>query len=396
MAAGLRAEAELLGALARTLRGLTDPSVGVWASPAGEQFGRRVGEVPGVVERVAHRYGVADSALRRLADVLEAAQAEVARSQQVHGQEWEPFIRAGDRMGLAEHSPDPAQRALAPFYRAEMVAHGERVELAVRRHADAVEAFAGADRACAGVLRGLLDDGLADSRLYDALTGTSRVAGEVSEAVGCASLLPPLRPLAAVATAAAGLGLAADTAVRVGYGDGDLASLALTAGATAAGGLGPVLKAGARVTNAPGLATATTRSARRALRVTTRDRLAEGVATTLPRTRRLLVRREGLSVVEPPKPRAKQAWSRPPRSAAALRPWLHEQATVRATQWVRARWVDDLSTVLGADGASVRWHAAGLVADAAARDLRRAGARREEQLDAREEADLRKSGERHR
>lgn len=396
LAAGLGAQAELLVALARTLRGLGDPAVAVWESPAGEAFGRRVGAVPGVVDRVAHRYGVAAAALRSLAEALQEAQAEVARCQRLHQQEWGPFLRAGDEMAEAETSPDPARRALAGHHRIEMVAHGERVQLAVRRHAEAHDAYAVADRACAVVLRGLLDDGLADSGLYDALTGVSRVGGQLAGVFGTVALLPPARPLGAVAAAAEGVSLAADAVVLVGYGDGDPTSLALAAAATAVGAVAPVFKAGARATNVPGVIGAGTRAGRRRMRVTAADRLEVGLAATVPGFRPGLVGRRGVSTVAPPKPRPAPPWTRPPATAAALRPWLREQTTVRAAQWARARWVDDLITVLRADGASVRWHAVGLAADGTAAGLQRGSSLRERQLDAREGADLRESGERHR
>ena len=403
VAAGLGAEADLLAALARTVRGLADPAVTVWASPAGRAFAHRAGAVPGVIERVSHRYGVAAAALRRLAAALQEAQAQVARAQQVHEQEWGPFLRAGDQLGLAESSADPAHRALAAHHRAEMVAHGERVQLALRRHAEAHEAYAAADRACAEVLRGLVDDGLADSRLYDVLTGTSRVAAGVAEVFGAIALLPPARPLGVVSAVAGGVGLAADAVVLVGYGDGDLSSLAIGAAATALGVAGPVLKAGARATNATAVRAATTRSARRELRLTQGDRWAAGLAATLPgragpvgRLGRRWASAKGLRMVEPPKPRPSQPWTRPPLPGPALRPWLHEQTAVRAANWAKGRWVDDFTTVLRADGASTRWHVAGLAADGAARGLHGGERLRRRGLDAREEADLRESGQRNR
>ena len=400
VAAGLGAEADLLAALARTVRGLADPSVTVWASPAGRAFAHRAGAVPGVVERVGHRYGVAAAALRRLAQALQEAQAQVARAQRVHEQAWAPFLRAGDQLGLAESSPDPVQRALAGRWRAEMVAHGEHVQVAVRQHAQAHDEYAVADRACAEALRGLLDDGLADSRLYATLTATGRGAAEAAEVFGAVALLPPARPLAVGAVAVGSVGLAAEAVVLVAYGDGDLSSLALGTAATALGGAAPVLKAGARATNATAVRAATTRSARRELRLTRGDRVAAGIAAAAPGLSGQVGRRwasgKGLRMVEPPKPRPSQPWTRPPLPGAALRPWLHEQTAVRAANWAKTRWVDDLTTVLRADGASTRWHVAGLAADGAARGLHGGAVLRRRELDAREAADLQQSGQRHR
>ncbi|WP_406830303.1 hypothetical protein ABEG17_15075 [Pedococcus sp. KACC 23699] len=337
MAAGLASEAELLAALSCTLRGLADPAVAIWASPADAAFGRRVGAVPGVLDRIGNRYGVAAAALRHFAGALRQAQAEVTRCQRLHEQEWPAFLRAGDQMALAETSGDPAGRLLAGRYRAEMVAHGERVQLAVRHHAAAHEACAAADRACAVVLRGLLDDGLADSRLYDALTGTGRAAAAVADVSGVIAMLPPARPLGVVATGAEGASLTADAAVLAVYGDGDLASLGMGVVAAAAGAAGPVLKAGARATNATAVSAAGTRAARRSLRLTTTDRLGAGLAATTPGVRPGVLGRTEVAMVGPATPRPAPRWTRPPRTAAALRPWLHEQTTVRTTTWAKAR-----------------------------------------------------------
>ncbi|KQU70438.1 hypothetical protein ASD62_04810 [Phycicoccus sp. Root563] len=408
IAATLSAEGEQLAALARTARGLADPGVAVWSSPAGAAFGRRFGAVPEVLERVARRYAVAASALRRLADELERVQVEVAGAQRVHRVEWDAFLRAGELMGVAEGSADPAQRAQAGRYRAEMVTHGERVQVAVRRHAEAHDAWTAADRRCAAVLRGLLDDGLADSGLYDALTGTSRVAGEVAGAAGTLALVPPLRPLAAVAAGSAGLQVAADAVVLVGYGDGDPTHLALATAAAVLGSTGSVLKTGARATNAAVVGATGSRSGRSALRLTARDRLAAGLAENVPSARLGVsgargagfagerLARKGVRLVEAPAPRAPLPWTRPPRSAAALRPWLHEQAAVRAATWAKVRWVDDLTAVARAEGASTSWHVAGVAADGVARGVHQGDAVRERLLDAREQADLRDSGTRHR
>ena len=147
---------------------------------------------------------------------------------------------------------------------------------AERRHASRLaRATTEADRRCAGVLHRLVQDGLDDSRTYDALTGLSRGAGAVGGVAGTLALVPVLKALGVVAGAGDGLRSLADTAVRVGYGDGDWGSIALTAGASATGPLAAVLKRGALATNPAALAT-DTRDGRRLLRLDTRQRLGLG------------------------------------------------------------------------------------------------------------------------
>ena len=382
-----------VAALGRAVRGLADPGLVGWSSPAGAAFAASVGEVPGVLAAVANRYAVAASALRRLADELSTAQAEVALAQRVLGEAWGPFLAAGDRMALAEASADPAEQALAPAHRAEMVAHGERVEQARRRHRLARDAFEAADRRCAASLHALVDDGLADSATYDALTGASRVAGTVAAVVGTLSLAPPLKVLAPVASAAEGVQLAADGTVLAAYGDGDATDLLLRGGAALAGGAAPLLKAGARATNAQALGAATTRAERRAAALTTRDRLAAGARSRLEELRGSLT---GARRDTSPGPLAAAVNRSRPRGVAETRAWLAEQAQVRTAAWARRRWLDDVDLLLRTEGTSLRMHAASLAVGGAGGDLGRAASLHERVTSADDERSYRAAEERHR
>lgn len=392
LADALARQGEGVAALGRTVRGLGEPGLVGWSSPAGAAFARRVGPVPAVLAAVANRYGVAASALRRLADELAATQAEVSRAQQMLAEAWGPFLAAGDRMAEAEAGGDPAQQSLAATYRAEMVAHGEQVEEARRRHRAAWQAFEQADGRCAAVLHGLLDDGLADSAVYDALTGTSRVAGAVAGVVGTLSLLPPLKVLAPVASVADGVQLAADGTVLAVYGDGDVTDLLLGGAAALAGGAGPLLKQGARATNAELVGAATTRAGRRAAALTTRERLAVGARGRWAELRGGLGRATVVSA-----PRAGTAVNRGrPRGVAQTRAWLTEQAQVRATAWARRKWLDDLDVVVRTEGSSLRLHVASVAVTEAGSSLQRARSVHEHVTSANEEKDRRAAVERHR
>ncbi|GAA4717082.1 hypothetical protein GCM10025782_12670 [Pedococcus ginsenosidimutans] len=389
----LARQGEGVAALGRTLHGLGDPGLVGWSSPAGVAFCVQVGPVPAVLAAVANRYAVAASALRRLANDLADAQAEVAWAQRVLAQSWGPFLAAGDRMALAEASTDPAEQALASVHRAAMVTHGERVEEARRRHHLAWQAFDVADRRCAATLHGLLDDGLADSAAYDALTGTSRVAGAVAGLVGTLSMAPPLKVLAPLASVTGGVQLAADGTVLAVYGDGDATTLLLQGGAAMAGGAAPLLKAGARATNAEVVRAATTRAERRAAALTTRDRLAAGARSRIAELRGGLHEAVGARAGRPAAVVVNRAR---PRGVAQTRAWLAEQAQVRATAWARRRWLDDLDVLLRTEGSSLRMHLGSVVVDGAGRGLDRAAAVSERVTSVDEGRARRAAAERHR
>ncbi|TPG12534.1 hypothetical protein [Pedococcus bigeumensis] len=253
----LAGQGELLLALASTLRGLADPSTATWVSPAGAAFASRSRTAASLLASVGRRYAVCAVALRPLAAALTEAQHEVASAVAERDDAWVRAVDLGNRRVVAEQGADPVQRAAAePLHRLE-VEQLERVEGAERRHASGWARYTEADRRCAAVLHRLVQDGLDDSRAYDALTGLSRAAGDVGGVAGTLALVPVLKPLGVVAGACDGLQVAADTVIRVGYGDGDWSRIALSAGTSAAGPLAAVLKRGALATNTAALATGT-------------------------------------------------------------------------------------------------------------------------------------------
>ncbi|MFC8504158.1 hypothetical protein ACFUC1_17500 [Pedococcus sp. NPDC057267] len=347
LAVTLAGEGDWLGSLARSLRGLADPSLTTWDSAAGEAFARRCAGVAGVVDRLSRRYAVAAGALVALAGALTRAQAMVTGAQRVHQQAWPEFLAAGDAMSLAESSDDPAVRSTAPRLRARMVEAGERVQAAERTASDAWAAYRAADRQCASVLASLRDDGLSDSGWYDAVTTTRDIARAVDGVAGPAALLPvpPVRAVAAPVAAAAGAaGLAADAALLAVWGDGSWSSLALGAAAAAAGPVAGGLKTGARATNAAAQAAASTRIERRALRIGAHQRLAAAVGAPSARAYGKAPTHVARTV----------PWTAPSRRPGTWGRWAAEQGELRARAAVQSRWLDDWRAVTGTAGTSPR------------------------------------------
>jgi hypothetical protein len=361
----LAAEGDQLTALARTLRGLADPDIATWESPAGAAFGQRARLVASVLDSVGRRYAVSAAALRPLATALVEAQSETASARRLREEHWDPFVKIGNRWSEASSSHDPAEQAGAPVLHAQMVAEGEVVAEAERRHASALERFRDADRRCAAVLRSLQDDGLADTRTYDALTGLSRGAGAVSGALGTVSWIPspPTKALAAVQAAADATQLGSDLVVKVAYGDGEWATIGLTAAAAAAGQVSPVLKRAAKQTTAEAAKAAATRAERRALRLGTADRLRLGLVEQA---------RRGFRKDPNPLPR-KVEWTSPPAGLAAKGVWAGEQARVRAKAYAQNRWLDDFARVTGQAGTAPRLYLAGIGVDVTRDGLGAAG-----------------------
>jgi hypothetical protein len=370
----LAGQGELLLALASTLRGLGDPRTAVWVSPAGAAFAARSRAAASRLVSVGRRYSVSAVALRPLAAALAEAQHDVDLAVHEHA---DALSRAGD-VGtlrvLAQDSSDPAQRATAEHLHREEIEQLERVQQAERRHASGWARYTEADRRCAGVLHRLVQDGLDDSRTYDALTGLSRGAGAVGGVAGALAMVPALKPLGVVAGASDGVQLAADTAVKVGYGDGDWGDIALTGAASAIGPTSAVLKRGALATN-PAALTTETRTGRRLLRHTTRERLRLGVAGEL----RLAGRVEAK-----PMPRAFRA-TRSPGSPTATAHWVAEQLVGRGGVLLRNKWLDDLALVTADPTRSRTMFVTGLGAETTTKGVGLVGAGRDA-LQGREEA----------
>jgi hypothetical protein len=362
----LAGQGELLLALASTLRGLGDPSAAIWVSPAGAAFAARSRTAASLLVSVGRRYAVCAVALRPLAAALAEAQHEVTWAVAEREDAWTRAVDLGNRRMTAQESADPAQRATAAHLHRQEIEQLERVERAERRHASGWHRYAEADHRCATVLHQLVQDGLDDSRMYDALTGLSRGATAVGSVAGTLAVVPVFKPLAVVAGVCDGLQVAADTAVKVGYGDGDWGSIALTAATSAVGPASSVLKRGALAVN-PSAFETSTRTARRILRHDARQRLRLGVAGE--------VRWAGRAE---PRPTARTfRASRSPGSPTATAHWAAEQVVGRGRVMLANKWLDDLALVTSDPARSRTMFVTGLGAEATAKGLGLGGAGRD-------------------
>ncbi|MEO6411903.1 MAG: hypothetical protein ABIO48_04890 [Pedococcus sp.] len=362
-------QGELLMAMASTLRGLGDPDASSWVSPAGAAFGARSRAVASLLASVGRRYAVSAVALRPLAAALTEAQHEVTSAVAEREDAWTRAVDLGTRRVMAQECSDPVQRAEAVHLHRQEIEQLERVQQAERRHASGWARYAEADRRCAGVLHRLVQDGLDDSRAYDALTGLSRGAGAVGSIAGTLALVPVLKPLGVVAGVCDAVQLAADTVVKIGYGDGDWGTISLTAAASAIGPTSAVLKRGALATN-PATRATETRTGRRLLRHDTAERLRLGVVGEV----RLAGRAEGK-----PTSRTFRA-TRSPGSPTATAHWAAEQVMGRGGVLLRNKWLDDLALVTADPTRSRTMFVAGLGAETTAKGVGLVGAGRDAQL----------------
>jgi hypothetical protein len=339
LVAGLSREAARVAATARLLRSLSTRGHAVWESPAGERFGAAASAVVGALDRMATRYAASASAVRGLGLALREAEALSAAAIRDYDVAWPQFLRHGDLMALAVASPAPSVASTAEVHRSHMVNAGERVAAAQRRNEEAWRAWEDADRACATVLRALRADGLADSAAYNLLTGAAELAGGIGDVVGLLgplTLLPALRVVDGVGTAADVVAVSADAAVLGFYGDGDAGMLAIRAALASVGPVSSVVKRSATATNQvatlTGLEPPRTRAqvrARRALTSTQRLRvgLTTGVAESLGK--------------EAANPVHVVAWTRPGRGFRAGAGWARATAKAQATAFARNAWLDD-------------------------------------------------------
>ncbi len=365
----LAGQGEHLLALASTLRGLGDPDLVTWVSPAGAAFAARSRAAVSLLVSVGRRYAVCAVSLRPLAAAIAEAQLEVTRAVAEHADALPRAAELGNQRVMAQDSADATQRATVAALHRQEIEQLERVRQAVRLHASGWQRYAEADRRCATVLRRLEQDGLDDSRTYDALTGLSRWAGAVGSVAGMIAMVPGFTPLGVVAGICDGLQVTADTVVKVGYGDGDWVSMALTAAPSAIGPSSAVLKRGALATNPAAVATHS-RTARRLVRHDTLERLRLGVAgearwagRTQPRT----------------SPRTFRA-SRSPGSPTATAHWAAEQVVGRGRVLLCNKWLDDLALVTGDPTRSGAMFVSGLGAEATATGLGVVGAGRDAYL----------------
>lgn len=351
LAAALADQAELCTGLARTVRGLGDPGT-QWEGAAASAFQERAGEVAHVLERLSRRYAVSASALGAFASRLEECQAEVAAAQALHDEAEPKFLRAGNDMG------DPAKQAWAAQSRADMVRWGELDRLAQAQYQQAWQDFEHADRACAAVLRGLLDDGLADSWRYDALTGLGSFSQAVADNADALSLIPVLAgPATVVSKAAAATSVGTQVTVKLTYGDGSWGSIGRDAALNAAGASGEALKLGAKATVAEEMAAAGSRQQRRRMRLGLAKRWRIGMLEQLSHPLADLGKKPAVQVIG----------RVPPRGIGATKAWALERVVVHKNAYLANRWLADLAEVNATAGGSMASFTAGVVLDEGSR-----------------------------
>ena len=338
VARGLDDQGARLVAATRALQGVARTTAHDWDSPAGAAFAARAAAVMPVVSRIATRYAAASAAVRPVAEALDTAQAASREALAEWDDAWPRFLAAGDAMAVAQGSADPAHLSQAAGHRALMLAQHERCTRAERRNTAAHELWRQADERCAVVLGHLVRDGLADPWVYDALTATSREAhgaGDAVDLLGPATLLPPLKWLDALGTAGDAVGLAADTALLVGYHQGSVGAMALRAGTLATGPVAGVLKRGATATNP-------------AERLTTmvRTRAEARARRRMPLSARLRAGARGerdhrLRGGPDPVPRHRVQPVARPRTVAGTAAWAKGRVKAHATAYARNAFVDD-------------------------------------------------------
>jgi hypothetical protein len=377
LAARLRAQAARVGSVAGLLQALVAGGDATWQSPAGAAFTSTAAAVVPPLRRIETRYAVAASVLVGLADELRGCQVSVARAVSQRDDAYPRFVAVAEAMSLAEQSSDESRRAEAVVLRQLMVEQGQRVAVAEAEHARAIERWRAADQRAAVVLGRLVQDGLADDALYDALTTASRLSGGTGEVSGALELVPPLRAAAApVSLLAAGVQIGSDITVRSAYGDGDWATIALEGAAAVAGPVATGLRATASAGSAvPGGATSVVRvgdrhtpsSAWRGALVHAgvnpppvwRERLAEGLregwaeavgsaGTTAARAGRA-PKVSGVVPV-PAAGRARADW---------LRNHARDVALAHATAYARSKWLDDWARATSAGPVSQALHVSG-------------------------------------
>lgn len=275
----LAATAQRLAALAAVLARLREGAT--WDGPAGDAFGVRLREVGPVLDAVAARLGGAAAPLRALADAMEEAQAVVALAVLDVDEAEHAYAVLEDRaVALVAAGLGDADPGLLVVRHLQVEQVGAQ-RAARARHAAAAERFRAADERCAAVVRTLSVDGVADTLPYRVLAGASTIGHDLATAAPVAAVVPELKPVVAAADA---VGLGADAALLAAYGEGDAGQLAASAGLTAAGTLGGVLRYGAAAgaeRTAAGIVTTA--------RLTARQRVALGVVREV-RERRDAVR----------------------------------------------------------------------------------------------------------
>lgn len=220
LAAALRDEAQRIGSAQDRLLALR--SRARWASPAGRAFSAQIRELPPVLSAVADRYAAAAAALRAFAREFREAQRECSLAITLRERGIIRRDRFAEAVAAAEASTSPAELARVATLRELMAQGAGEVLAAERAYLTAMERFERADARCAGALRALADDRLADTWQYDTIKTAAGLATSAASAASLVALVPVCRPAAgAVATTAGGLGLGLDAMVKVAYDEGE-------------------------------------------------------------------------------------------------------------------------------------------------------------------------------
>lgn len=196
-----------------------------WESPSGERFGAALALVPTALDQVRHRYLAAADALEVFAGHHARAAEETEWQAVRHRAAHDDVLAIEEEITRAATDPDGAGR-LPGLY--------ARQRSAVARATAAEEAFHSAWRGfetaaddCRTRLRAAAADGIVDTGTYDALSGARSLAQSLTSAFGVAGMLPT--PVKAFSAAAAGVGagvvLAGDVLLLLGYGEGSWLSL---------------------------------------------------------------------------------------------------------------------------------------------------------------------------
>lgn len=220
LAAALRDEAQRIGSAQDRLLALR--SRARWASPAGPAFSAQIRELPPVLSAVADRYAAAAAALRAFACEFREAQSECSLAITLRERGIIRRDRFAEAVAAAEASTSPAELARVATLR-ELMAQGAGEVLAAEgAYLTAMERFERADARCAGALRAVADDRLADTWQYDTIKTAAGLATSAASAASLVALVPVCRPAAgAVATTAGGLGLGLHAMVKVAYDEGE-------------------------------------------------------------------------------------------------------------------------------------------------------------------------------
>ena len=271
MAEGLHHLALRVGHVGERLADLR--SAALWESPAGDRFGTALGVLPPTLDQVRHRYLAAADALDEFAGHHGRAAAETERHAIAHRAALDDVHAIEREITRASVEPD-GERRLPDLYARQRsaIARGTAAEEEFRAQ---WRRFDAAAAECAARLRAAARDGIVDTGDYEALRRVRDLAQGLTSAFGVAGMLPT--PVKAFSSAAAGVGagvvMAADTLLLLGYDEGSWSALLETAGWNVAG------RGAATMSRAAGVGAVKGLDGRwQGQRLSTADRLRQGRA----------------------------------------------------------------------------------------------------------------------